>query len=225
MSISAIIKTLRARTGVDWGIPPRDFYERDTVEVTRDLLGCLLIRVEQFTAAHQAQPPTLAITGGRIVEAEAYLGEHDPAAHAARGRTAVTDIMYRHGGFAYVYKIYGMYECLNAVAEPEGTPGCVLIRALEPVFGIETMAARRKVGEEKRKALCSGPGKLCQALGIGRELNGADLTTGPLLILRPAGAGIETPVKIQHGPRVGITKAADWELRFWIEGSPWVSRA
>jgi DNA-3-methyladenine glycosylase len=114
-----------------------------------------------------------------------------------------------------------MYECLNAVVEPEGKPGCVLIRALEPLLGIEAMSARRKASPEKLKALCSGPGKLCQALGIDRQLNGADLTIGPLFILREEGAA---PVAIRTGPRVGITKAADWALRFWIEDSSWVSR-
>lgn len=201
-----------------WAIPPRSFFERESTALTRDLVGCLLLRVMRKETPGGDE---LAILGGRIVEAEAYLGEHDPAAHAARGRTAATEVMYREGGHAYVYKIYGMHYCLNAVAEPEGTPGCVLIRALEPLLGVETMLLNRKLDPEKMKDLCSGPGKLCQALGIDTKLNGADLTAGPLLIMR---LSEPPPLALASGPRVGITKAADWPLRFWVEGSPWVSK-
>jgi DNA-3-methyladenine glycosylase len=152
-------------------MPTRSFYERESVAVTQELIGCLLLRIFKSETAGAG----LTICGGRIVEAEAYLGEHDPAAHAARGRTASTDVMYREGGHAYVYKIYGMHYCLNAVAERPGTPGCVLIRALEPLFGIEEMLIRRRLDPEKIKQACSGPGKLCQALAIDTRLNGADL--------------------------------------------------
>lgn len=212
-----IVQSMRKETGEPWTIAPRGFYEDDeTIAVTQKLLGCLLLH------AVAAQPGgDWTLCGGRIVEAEAYLGEHDPAAHAARGRTPATDVMYRAGGLAYVYQIYGMHNCLNATALPPGLPGCVLIRAIEPLIGIETMLARRGLTAGRMKALCSGPGRLCQALGIDRSLNGTDLTAGPLLIL----TGGPAPERIKIGPRVGITKAADWPLRFWIAGSPWVSRS
>src|SRR5258706_2613650 len=130
-------------------ILPRDFYMQDTVEVARSLLGKVLVHGEP---------------AGRIVEVEAYLGEGDAAAHSARGLTPRTRVIFGAPGHAYVYLIYGMYECLNIVAEPEGKAGCVLLRALEPVAGIDVMKQRRS-----NRDLCGGPGKLTQALGVTRD--------------------------------------------------------
>ena len=143
-------------------ILPRSFYARDTVEVARGLLGKILVHGE---------------TSGKIVETEAYLGGDDLAAHSARGITDRTRVIFGPPGHAYVYFIYGMYECLNLVAEPDGKPGCVLIRALEPVAGIETMQRRRPAAASLRD-LTSGPGRLTLALGITRAQNGVDVTRG-----------------------------------------------
>src|SRR5579859_2767345 len=141
-------------------ILPRSFYERPTVTVARELLGKVLVHGE---------------TSGKIVETEAYLGGDDLAAHSARGITDRTRVIFGPPGHAYVYFIYGMYECLNLVAEPPGSPGCVLIRALEPAGGIEIMQRRRPKARTLRD-LASGPGRLTLALGITRAQNGADVT-------------------------------------------------
>jgi DNA-3-methyladenine glycosylase len=167
---------------------PRSFYARPTVEVARDLLGKVLVHGK---------------TSGRIIEVEAYLGADDLAAHSARGLTGRTRVIFGPPGHAYVYLIYGMYECLNVVAEPDGVPGCVLIRALEPLTGIDLMRQRRG-----RDDLASGPGKLTVAMGITRAHNGKDLVRGPLRIVDgPTG-------EIRVTPRIGITKCVDWPLRF-----------
>lgn len=185
-------------------ILPRDFYARPAVEVARDLLGMVLVH---------------GGTAGRIVEVEAYVGEHDAAAHASAGLTDRTRVLFGAPGHAYVYLIYGMYECLNLVAEPAGSPGCVLIRALEPVAGLAAM--RRRRGVAKVESLASGPGKLTIAMGITRRHNGADMTRGVLTVRRPVDY---VAPEIGVSPRVGITKAADWELRFYVKGSRFVSR-
>ncbi len=158
---------------------------------------------------------------GRIVEVEAYLGVGDRAAHAWRGPTDRTRVIFGPPGHAYVYFIYGMYECLNFVAEPEGMAGCVLIRALEPLAGLSLMR-RRRPAARKTEDLASGPGKLTLAMGITRKLNGADLIAGPLQVRRPLD---ESPFEIQVTPRIGITHCADWPLRFVIAGNRFVSRA
>ncbi len=176
----------------------RSFYERPTVQVARDLLGKVLV--------HGA-------TAGRIVETEAYLGGDDLASHSARGITPRTKVIFGPPGHAYVYFIYGMYECLNIVAEPDGKAGCVLIRALQPVAGIELMQKRRPAAR-KIHDLASGPGKLTLAMGITRAHNGADLTRGPLVVRMPRR---ETDFEIAVTPRIGITKCADWPLRFVAE--------
>jgi len=186
-------------------ILPRTFYARDTVTVARDLLG-KIVRHGQ--------------TAGRIVETEAYLGRDDLAAHSARGITDRTRVIFGPPGHAYVYFIYGMYECLNLVAEPDGQPGAVLIRALEPVAGIETMQQRRPTAHTLRD-LTSGPGRLTLALGITRAQNGADVTRGALTV-RIATRG--EPFEIEVTPRIGIRHCADWPLRFVIKGNPFVSR-
>jgi DNA-3-methyladenine glycosylase len=185
-------------------ILPRSFYARDAVELSRDLLGKVLVHGE---------------TAGIIVETEAYLGGDDLAAHSAAGITPRTRVIFGPPGHAYVYLSYGMHECLNIVAEQEGSPGCVLIRALEPLEGIDIMRARRP-GIRTDRALTSGPGRLTKALAITRAHNGADVTRGDLTIRRP-----QRPRKfeIDVTPRIGITKCADWPLRFIIHGNLYVS--
>ncbi len=185
---------------------PREFYARPSVEVARDLLGKVIVH---------------GSTAGRIVEVEAYLGLKDGAAHASRGLTPRTKVIFGPPGHAYVYFIYGMYECLDLVAEPEGSPGCVLIRALEPVAGIKLMMRRRGVTRIEETA--SGPGKLTVAMAITRKQNGADVTIAgrPLTVRRMPD---EEPLRVISGPRVGIRKAVDWPLRFYLAGNPHVSR-
>ena len=183
----------------------RDFYARPTVEVARALLGKVLVH---------------GPAAGIIVETEAYLGGDDLAAHAAHGVTPRTRVIFGPPGHAYVYFIYGMYECLNLVAEPDGRPGAVLIRALEPAAGLDLMWQRRPAAR-KLEDLASGPGKLTLALAITRAQDGADVTRGSLVVRQP----VETrAIEIQAGPRVGITRCADWPLRFSIRGNRFVSR-
>jgi DNA-3-methyladenine glycosylase len=159
-------------------------------------------------------------TGGVIVETEAYLGLEDAASHAYRGLTKRNEVMFGPPGHAYVYFIYGMYECVNVVTEPAGKAGAVLIRAVEPVLGVELMRIRRP-GAKRLRDVASGPGKLTIALGITRALNGADVTKGALVVRERRGAeGFE----IEAGPRIGISRCADWPLRFTVAGSEFVSR-
>lgn len=173
------------------------------MDVARDLLGKLLVHRE---------------TSGMIVETEAYLGGDDLASHSASGITPRTKVIFGPPGHAYVYFSYGMHECLNLVAESEGTPGCVLIRALEPVSGIESMRKRRPKAKAARD-LASGPGKLTQAMGITRALNGADVTRGELVVREYCAADI----KIEAAPRIGISKCRELPLRFTIAGNKFVS--
>jgi DNA-3-methyladenine glycosylase len=187
---------------------PRAFYRRPAPAVARDLLGCVLV-------ARRGR----ARTSGRIVETEAYLGPEDAASHAAF-RPGSHALFYGDGGHAYVYVNYGIHHCLNAIAGPPGTAGCVLIRALEPLDGRALMGRRRGVPPASAR-LASGPGNLTRALGITLRDNGADLTRGALTIERPAEAG---EVRIAIGPRVGITRDVARPLRFWIAGHPAVSR-
>ncbi|MDE0263406.1 MAG: DNA-3-methyladenine glycosylase [Bryobacterales bacterium] len=190
-------------------LPARSFYARHTVEVARGLLGTTLV--------HRTSAGLLA---GVIVEVEAYLGEDDPAAHSSAGRTARTRVIFGDPGHAYVYKIYGLHHCLNVVAEPGGTPGCVLIRALEPVCGIDAMRSRRLVAR-RADQIASGPAKLTQAMGIGLEAYGADLLGEPLSIRVPR----KVPeVKVATTPRIGIQKARELDLRFFIADNEHVSR-
>jgi DNA-3-methyladenine glycosylase len=187
---------------------PRAFYLRPPRVVARDLLGCVLV-------SRRGR----ALTSGRIVETEAYLGPEDGASHAAF-RPGSRWLFYGVGGLAYVFVNYGMHYCLNAIAGPEGTPGCVLIRALEPLTGLRAMARRRGLASDARR-LASGPGNLTRALGVTLRDNGADLTAGPLVI--EAGAAPRR-FRIASGPRIGITRSADLPLRFWVDGHPSVSR-
>jgi DNA-3-methyladenine glycosylase len=180
------------------------FFGRPVVEVARDLLGC--------TVGHDG-------AAGVIVETEAY-HHSEPACHAFAGLTARTETLFGPPGMAYVYRSYGIHALLNAVCEGEGTGAAVLIRALEPLEGIDAMRARR--GLERVEDLCSGPGKLTQALGIELEHNGTDLGRGPVRFGPP-------PRAWQHvahvaGPRIGITKAAELPWRFCAVGSRSVSR-
>jgi DNA-3-methyladenine glycosylase len=175
--------------------------------VARDLLGCVLV------SRHGG-----AFVSGRIVETEAYLGPEDAASHAAF-RPGSHALFYGEGGRAYVFVNYGVHRCLNAITSPPGTPGCVLIRALEPLEGVATMLRRRGAPSPTAR-LASGPGNLTRALGITLRDNGADLTKGPLVILP---AEERRVVRIARGPRVGITRSTDLPLRFWIAGHPSVS--
>jgi DNA-3-methyladenine glycosylase len=183
----------------------RDFYARPAVEVARDCLGKILVR---------------GSTAGRIVETEAYLGMDDRAAHAWRGVTNRTRVLFGPPGHAYVYFIYGMYDCLNFVAEEEGKAGCVLIRALEPLAGINLMR-RRRPAAKRLEDLASGPGKLTLALGITRKQNGADLTRSPLHVRQER---IQQALDVTVTRRIGITQCTDWPLRFFIAGNRFVSR-
>jgi DNA-3-methyladenine glycosylase len=183
----------------------RDFYSRPAIEVARDCLGKILVHGK---------------TAGRIVEVEAYLGVNDRAAHAWSGVTDRTRVVFGEPGHAYIYFIYGMYECLNFVAEPVGQAGCVLIRALEPVAGIATMRNRRPTAK-RPEDFANGPGKLTLAMGITRKLDGADLTNSPLQVRRPR---VEPAIEVLTTPRIGITHCADWPLRFVIAGNRFVSR-
>ena len=164
-------------------------------------------------------------TAGRIVETEAYVGPHDDASHAAArtGRTLRNESMFGAPGIAYVYRIYGIHWCLNVVTDSVDFPAAVLIRALEPVSGLEEMRRRRMVRGKpvSDQALTSGPGRLAQALGITGVLDAHPLDRPPLVVL--PGDPPEAADVIQ-GPRIGITRAADWPLRFHIRGNRWVSR-
>lgn len=186
--------------------PGEPFYARPTIDVARDLLGKVVV--------HGA-------AAGRIVEVEAYLGMDDLAAHASAGITARTRVLFGPPGRAYVYLIYGMHECLNLVAEPDGVPGCVLIRALEPLYGVALMKRRRPAARSRRD-LCSGPGKLTRALNVTRRLNGANVTGSGDFAVRAMLDG--AAVEIETSPRIGIRKCADWPLRFYIPGNRFVSR-
>ena len=188
----------------------RDFYDRETEVVAREMLGTILeCRTEQ------------GIASGIIVETEAYVGEEDPACHAAVGRTRRTEPLYGRPGLSYVYFIYGVHWCFNAVTRAQGLPSAVLVRALQPLEGIELMKARRGP-RVSAVNLTNGPGKLCAALGIDGSLNGVSLQSGPLVIRE--GNRADTS-KIVTTTRIGITKAADWPLRFYIEGNEFISRS
>ena len=181
---------------------PRSFYLDSPDIVARNLLGKLITR------NLNGQRLT-----GRITEIEAYLGLTDPASHSFIGKTARNAVLFGPPGFSYVYFIYGMHYCLNFSCQPEGEPGGVLIRALQPVAGLETMASLRGLpSPAKPKLLCSGPGRLCQALGITLAENGLDVTRtkSPLRVLDDG----FRPTSIQATPRIGISKAIDMPLRF-----------
>jgi DNA-3-methyladenine glycosylase len=189
---------------------PRSFFARPSPEVGPDLLGRILVR----------KVGDGRLLAARIVEAEAYQ-EDDPASHSFRGRTNRTEVMFGPPGHAYVYFTYGMHHCMNVVTGSTGEGSAVLLRAAEPLEGLEEMARRR--GTNDPRALCSGPGRLCQALGIDRADNGLDLVRGRLLWLLE-GAPV-APSTISVGPRVGITSGTERPWRFSVQGDRFVSRA
>ena len=179
---------------------PRSFYDRDTILVARELLGKFLVHASQGVERI-----------GRIVEVEAYLGPHDLAAHSAKGRTERNKVMFGPPGHAYVYFIYGMYFCMNAVTEREGHASAVLLRAIEPVKNVEGRT--------------QGPGLLCRAMHIDKRLNAHDLLSDNFYVAAPPESESFTIVK---RPRVGVDYARHWakrHLRFYIKGNPFVSRA
>jgi DNA-3-methyladenine glycosylase len=187
---------------------PRSFYDRPTEIVARELLGAVLECERED-----------GVASGRIVETEAYLGPDDPACHAVAGRTERTWHLHGPPGIAYVYFIYGVHWCFNAVTREEGHGSAVLVRAVEPLGALDVMR-RRRVAARRDVDLTNGPGKLCQALGIDGSLDGARLDRRPLRILEG------TPVDdadVQVTARIGITQAADWPLRWLVKGSPYVS--
>jgi DNA-3-methyladenine glycosylase len=203
---NAALSARRSRLGP---VLPRRFYARETELVARELLGAVLMSETDD-----------GTTSGRIVETEAYIGEHDLACHAAAGRTTRTAPLYGQPGIAYVYFIYGMYWCVNAVTREEGLPSAVLIRALEPLDGIALMRARRP--RAKRDVdLTNGPGKLCLALGIDGRMNGRSLQHPPLTIRR--GSPVDD-VDVVITPRIGISESADWPLRWFLRDNPFVSK-
>jgi DNA-3-methyladenine glycosylase len=211
----------------DARLMPRAFFERHPKVVARQVLGKILARRERDGS----------LTIGRIVEAEAYLGADDAAAHSATGKTERTAVLFGPAGHAYVYFTYGMHYCMNVSCEPEGHAGCVLLRALEPIEGVEAMAANRKIklrisrsarnddpfDHKTLRLLCSGPARLCQALGIDRPRDNAKdlLSRDSDLQLLDDGSRVK---RVMAATRIGITKSADLPLRFYIEGSPFVSR-
>jgi DNA-3-methyladenine glycosylase len=197
-------KARRSRLGAPL---PASFYDRATERVARDLLGAMLV----------CRTPD-GVAAGRIVETEAYVGEHDLACHAAAGLTERTAPLYDRPGIAYVYFIYGMHWCFNAVTRAKGEPSAVLVRAIEPLIGIDLMRARRHVRRDVD--LTNGPAKLCEALGIDRRFNRASLQRGALTI-RDGPRVSDSQVAITR--RIGIRHCADWPLRWIVRDNPFIS--
>ncbi len=183
-----------------------EFYDRPTLAVAQDLLGCVLVH----TSAE-------GVTAGRIVETEGYVAATDPACHAYRGRTSRNAPMWGPAGNAYVYFTYGMHYCMNVVTESEGEAAAVLIRALEPLEGLELMRARR--GIERDELLCSGPARLCRAMGIDTRLSGTPLQ-GPHLWLLPG----ESVGEVYTTTRIGISQGMELPWRYYPVGNRWISR-
>ncbi len=195
---------------------PRSFYRRGAVSVARRLLGQRLV-----TCIDNRR------TSGIIVETEAYLGALDKAAHTyGDRRTARNETMWGDGGHLYVYFVYGMHHCANVVAGAAGDPVAVLLRALEPEEGLDVMFERRAAAT-RPVDLCSGPGKLCQALGITRTLDGADLTASDAISIERLRQRAMSARQIASGPRIGVGYAQEWQhelLRFWVRNNPFVGR-
>ena len=179
----------------------KEFFARSVHHVAPDVVGATLL---------------VDGVGGVIVEVEAY-DQEDPASHGFRGRTARNAAMFGPPGHAYVYRSYGIHWCLNLVCEVEGTASAVLVRALEPTHGLDAMRARRRT--ENRRLLCAGPGRLCEALGVGRDHDGLPLDQPPFEL-----RARETDVPLVAGPRIGITRAADLPWRYGLAGSRFLSR-
>jgi DNA-3-methyladenine glycosylase len=191
------------------GILPRSFYERETEIVAREMLGTVL----------QCESDQ-GVCSGIIVETEAYLGEHDLACHAAAGRTRRTEALYGAPGTSYVYFIYGMYWCFNAVTRAEGLPSAVLIRAIEPLDGLSLMHQRRP-RITKDVDLTNGPGKLCTALGIVGSMSAKPLQRKPIVIREGEPVSDD---RVEITTRIGITHSADWPLRWLVSGNRFVSK-
>jgi DNA-3-methyladenine glycosylase len=191
----------------------RSFYQKKTVTVARELIGTYLV--------HDSPEGR---TVGRIVETEAYLSRNDPACHAHKGQTKRNAVMFGPPGHAYVYFIYGMYDCFNVVTAPQGVGEAVLVRALEPAEGLDLMEKRRKTTQLHN--LCSGPGKLVLAMGMTRQMNGWPLYEGALTLHTKDSFGHAAPKKsdIVATPRIGISAAADLPLRFYLKRSRFASR-
>lgn len=195
----------------------REFFARDTLAVARDLLGTRLVRMLDGQRL-----------SGVIVECEAYIGQDDSACHASRGRTPRNEVMFGLAGHAYVYFTYGMHWMLNVVTGEEGFPAAVLLRAIQPVEGIETMRTLRQAKGRPRseRELTSGPARLTQALAIDKAQNGADLTAGDELWLEPG--DFVSDQDVARGPRIGVNYAAEpdrlSEWRFWLRDNTYVSR-
>jgi DNA-3-methyladenine glycosylase len=188
---------------------PVSFFTRPTETVAAELLGMVVVSMVGGV-----------LTEGRIVETEAYLGYDDPASHGYLHRRNLRNAaLFGPPGSWYVYLSYGMHWCANLVCQKPGLASAVLVRALEPLAGLEVM--RRRRGRVLDRDLCSGPGKLCQALGIVRDLDGVRMARSPVIV-RPAERWEQSSIAVT--PRIGITKAADWPLRFVLAGSPWSSR-
>jgi DNA-3-methyladenine glycosylase len=186
------------------------FFDRETTVVARDLLGCHLV--------HETLEGVLI---GKIVETEAYLGASDAASHSFRGITNRTRVMVEPPGKSYIYFTYGMHYCFNVTTAPQGAGGAVLIRAVEPIEGVELMKARRNILDEKN--LANGPAKLVVAMGISMDLYGHDLTQKPLYILSRDHFN-QPEFEIIESTRVGISQAKELLLRFYIKGNPFISR-
>ena len=187
---------------------PASFYDRPTELVSRELLGAVL----------ECTTPD-GVTRGRIVETEAYLGPDDPACHAAAGLTARTMHLFGPPGRSYVYLIYGMYWCFNAVTRERGHGAAVLVRAVHPTFGIDLMR-RRRASAKRERDLTNGPGKLCLAMGIVGSMSGLALRAPPIVIR----AGDPVPdADVDVTPRIGITQAAEWPLRYLVRSDPYIS--
>jgi DNA-3-methyladenine glycosylase len=189
---------------------PRSFYDRETEIVAREMLGTVL----------ECETPG-GLASGIIVETEAYVGEHDLACHAAAGRTPRTETLYGPPGTSYVYFIYGMYWCFNAVTRAEGLPSAVLVRALEPLDGISLMHQRRPRIKSDFD-LTNGPGKLCTALGIDGSMSAKTLKRKPIVIREGEPVPDE---RVEVTTRIGITRSADWPLRWIVKGNRFVSKA
>ena len=187
---------------------PTTFYDRATELVARELLGAVL----------ECSTPD-GVTRGRIVETEAYLGPDDPACHAAAGLTARTQHLFGPPGRAYVYLIYGMYWCFNAVTRERGHGAAVLVRGVHPIDGVDLMR-RRRPNARRERDLTNGPGKLCLAMGIVGAMSGASLRNGPVVI---RAAEPVPDVDVEVTPRIGITQAAEWPLRYLVRDDPFVS--
>lgn len=190
----------------------RSFFARDTVTVARELLGKLMVY----------RSPE-GWVGGRVVETEAYVGPEDPACHSARGLTPRNQVMFGPAGYAYIYQIYGMHYCFNVTTAGDQRPEAVLLRALEPLIGLDIMYRRRRMQPGQERLLASGPGRLVQALGLSKEQNGWSVTEGPIGFYQDPGYTISAN-DIVAAPRIGISQAADWQLRFYLRGNPHVSK-